>query len=245
MAQAPEDLAPATPNSPIEVVLRGKSREIRFALLPEQITRSSAPRTAIFETLENTHEYHTGEGSTTYSWSGVLLGRSRRHKLYLKRNAWEDPRDIADTLHDWLKKGRVIKLVISWWGVREDVTIAAFDDTITGGFGDIDYSLELRSYVELGVERKKKKKRKRKNRDRDDNDGKGKNNGSGQNKDSDDRTTYTVKAGDTLGKIARRFLGSANRWREIYEIPENRKKIGPDPDVITPGIKLIIPKRKD
>ena len=51
--------------------------------------------------------------------------------------------------------------------------------------------------------------------------------------------TYTVKAGDTLGKIAQQLLGSANRYMEIFNL--NKDQLS-NPDVIKPGQKLRIPK---
>jgi nucleoid-associated protein YgaU len=50
--------------------------------------------------------------------------------------------------------------------------------------------------------------------------------------------TYTVQAGDTLGKIAARFYEDGSRWKEIYEA--NKAQIA-DPNVIEAGQKLVIP----
>jgi nucleoid-associated protein YgaU len=50
--------------------------------------------------------------------------------------------------------------------------------------------------------------------------------------------TYTVQAGDTLGKIAAKFYEDGERWTEIYEA--NKAKI-PDPNVIQVGQVLVIP----
>ena len=50
--------------------------------------------------------------------------------------------------------------------------------------------------------------------------------------------SYTVVAGDSLSKIARRFYGDANKWPRIHEA--NRDQIE-DPDLIHPGQKLRIP----
>lgn len=50
--------------------------------------------------------------------------------------------------------------------------------------------------------------------------------------------SYTVAKGDTLSKIAKRFYGSPNRWRTIFEA--NREQIA-NPDLIQPGQVLKIP----
>jgi nucleoid-associated protein YgaU len=49
---------------------------------------------------------------------------------------------------------------------------------------------------------------------------------------------YTVKAGDSLSRIAKEFYGNANDWQKIYQANKNRIK---DPNIIHPGQKLIIP----
>jgi nucleoid-associated protein YgaU len=50
--------------------------------------------------------------------------------------------------------------------------------------------------------------------------------------------TYTVQAGDTLGKIAQKLYGDGSRWTEIYEA--NKAKIA-NPNVIEVGLELSIP----
>ena len=49
---------------------------------------------------------------------------------------------------------------------------------------------------------------------------------------------HTIKAGDTLGKLAKRHLGDVNRFPEIHTL--NRDVLGPDPDRIQPGKVLVI-----
>ena len=51
-------------------------------------------------------------------------------------------------------------------------------------------------------------------------------------------TTYTVKAGDTLSKIAKERLGNAGSYMEIFNL--NRDQLS-DPDKIRPGQTLKIP----
>jgi nucleoid-associated protein YgaU len=52
--------------------------------------------------------------------------------------------------------------------------------------------------------------------------------------------TYTVKAGDTLSKIAKEHLGNANAYMQIFEA--NRDQLN-DPDLIKPGQVLKIPAK--
>jgi nucleoid-associated protein YgaU len=50
--------------------------------------------------------------------------------------------------------------------------------------------------------------------------------------------TYTVKSGDTLSEIAKRELGSANKYMEIFNANTDQLT---DPDKIKPGQVLKIP----
>lgn len=50
--------------------------------------------------------------------------------------------------------------------------------------------------------------------------------------------TYTVKAGDTLSKIAKEHLGDANAYMDIFNANTDQLK---DPDKIKPGQVLKIP----
>jgi len=52
------------------------------------------------------------------------------------------------------------------------------------------------------------------------------------------QTTYTVKSGDTLSKIAKEHLGDANAYMKIFEA--NKDQLN-DPDKIKPGQVLKIP----
>ena len=55
-------------------------------------------------------------------------------------------------------------------------------------------------------------------------------------------TQYTVRAGDSLSKIARFFYGSGTElfWRRIYDA--NVATIGANPNLIRPGQQLTIPE---
>ena len=52
-------------------------------------------------------------------------------------------------------------------------------------------------------------------------------------------THVTVHPGDSLSRIARKRIGDEHRWMDLYGF--NRHRIGPDPNVITPGQVLRLP----
>ena len=52
--------------------------------------------------------------------------------------------------------------------------------------------------------------------------------------------SYTVVAGDSLSKIAKKFYGNANAWNKIFQA--NKDKIS-NPDLIRPGQVLRIPAK--
>jgi hypothetical protein len=54
-------------------------------------------------------------------------------------------------------------------------------------------------------------------------------------------TNYTVQPNDNLTTIALRAYGNAADWPVIYNYPANKKVIGPNPDLLQPGMVLFIP----
>jgi len=65
----------------------------------------------------------------------------------------------------------------------------------------------------------------------------------------DGARVYTVQPGDTLGGIAGRYLGSTERWRELFELNQYAA-VTPDgmvlvrPDLIWPGLPLVLPPQE-
>ncbi len=51
---------------------------------------------------------------------------------------------------------------------------------------------------------------------------------------------YEVKAGDTLSKLAKHFLGDANKYQAIFQLNTDQLK---DPNMIQVGQKLKIPNK--
>ena len=60
----------------------------------------------------------------------------------------------------------------------------------------------------------------------------------GAGKSGASASTYTVKPGDTLSKIAKAHFGDANAYMKIFEANKDQLK---DPDTIKPGQVLKLP----
>ena len=57
--------------------------------------------------------------------------------------------------------------------------------------------------------------------------------------DAPGATSYVVRSGDSLSKIAQRHYGDANLWPRIHQA--NLEVIGKSPDLIHPGQTLLLP----
>lgn len=130
------------------------------------------------------------------------------------------------------------------WDTSLDVTLEEYTINEDANDGlDVKVSVTLKEYVEYGVTRIKVKK-----------DDKGKPKADKKKdpvKKKPKATSYTVKSGDTLWAIAKRFLGSGSKWKTIYNankstIEKTAKKHGFKSSAtghwIFPNTKLTIPK---
>ena len=236
----------------MRLTLKGETKKIEFLLAPEEIEVQNGPRTFSLDTLTQAVEQPSGnEGiPTRYSWSGLLVGKARTRKrpgkdAILDRERWEDPYDLDARLIKWARNGRKLTLNATDTRIGGKVFVSSYRSSVVGGHGDIRYSIELVEWRDLKVHRKGKGGGDD-GGDGDKRDGAGGDGKKGANTTEGkggDRKTYTVKSGDTLSTIAKKFLGSVTRWREIYEIERNRKTIGKNPDALEPGMVLVIPEK--
>ncbi|WP_220353022.1 LysM peptidoglycan-binding domain-containing protein, partial [Halobacillus trueperi] len=120
--------------------------------------------------------------------------------------------------------GKPVRLLISGTPINTLVRITSFVPQVRGGEpGDIYFDIEFRKHKEVKVRKVSVKKK------------------PSPRPSKPKPKTYTVVSGDTLWDIAKRKLGGGSKWPSIYKIPENKKTIGSNPDLIYPGQKLVIP----
>ncbi|WP_128893601.1 LysM peptidoglycan-binding domain-containing protein [Longirhabdus pacifica] len=141
-----------------------------------------------------------------------------------------DPWDTVQKIERWQQAGDPIRFIITEKKDQTDkvntaATIRSFSyEEKPGSPGDVYYSMTLKQYEYLEFEKADKEQdtlqTKRPN-------------------EQSKTNTYVVKSGDSLWKIAQKTLGDGNAWRRIYN--QNKAVIGPDPNLIFAGQKLVIP----
>ncbi len=149
--------------------------------------------------------------------------------VYCNYSGFISPASFIKKIESWRDKREPIRFVVTGaGGVNVKVTIRDFQVEAEkfGSPGDIYFTLDLKEYREATVKTatvtsKKPAKKKR------------------PAKPKTKPSVYTVKKGDCLWKIAKRYYGKGSEWRRIYNA--NRSKIK-NPHWIYPGQKFVIPK---
>ena len=149
------------------------------------------------------------------SWNGEFFGKPKRKESIVNSDIWKKPSDCIDILQRWMEKGTVLTLIVSKTWINLDVTIASFETTAYGAFGNVKYSvsfvkdrpLEVLTTKEAKIGKTKKTKKRQKKKK------------AVKTKSSGNAipASYTVKSGDTLWGIAASKLGSGLSWKKIYD----------------------------
>ena len=173
-----------------------------------------------------------GEELTGFTWSGIFPGESRRYAPYIRE--WQTPHELERLLDTYRRREKKLRLLVTETAINHDVYIQRMTVKHAGGYGDYHYTINLVHAKDLMIQVS----------------------GNGEasdtpplaNKPADGMerpepppaTTHTVRSGDTLWRIAQRYLGAGSRYVEIFEA--NRDVIGSNPNRIFPGQVLAIPR---
>lgn len=180
-----------------------------------------------------TVDFPSGEDLDSVSFSSFFP--ARYDGSYCTTSSLHTPGYYERTFLNWKAKKDSIQFIVPAAGINTPMFIRSYTpDHGLGAEGDIYYNVEFLEYktikpikIKSGTTTVQTKKKTATSRPAAAKKSKPK--------------TYTVKAGDYLTKIAKKY--KIKNWRkDLYE-PNRKPKgpLGPDPDDITPGMKLKLP----
>lgn len=155
----------------------------------------------------------------------------KRDRNYANNSGRQAPYTYINKLLSWKSSGKPVQLIITGTKINFQVTIETLKYGEQDGTGDVYYDLTLKEYRAVEIKKTKLKKTKKKKTTKK----KSKPKRPAAKKKT---KTYTVKSGDCLWNIAKRFYGNGAQYTKIYNA--NRGKIK-NPNLIYPGQKLTIP----
>lgn len=146
---------------------------------------------------------------------------------FLFSQTFPEPSVCIEMINKWRLSGKPVRVAIMDTDINLAMAIDSFDygKEDGDGSGDVAFSLSLKEYSYLNVERSKKPSKKAALKDRPKEDVRVKS------------TTYIVKRGDTLWDLADKRLGDGSRWKEIAKLNNIS-----DPRKIQIGAKLKMPE---
>ncbi|HBF2870061.1 LysM peptidoglycan-binding domain-containing protein [Clostridioides difficile] len=221
----------------IDIYLKNEKEKIDFHFPVNPFDSLSIKKEKRFETVDivNLGEFDIKkEGEKIREISFKTFLPFQYDASYCRYSELKNPIEVVAMLEKWVDQAEPLRLIITGFGYNGLVTISSFSNTQTAGREeDRDIEITFRTYRELKIETLKKDTKSNTKTDLKDN----------RPNTQTKSKIYTVKASDTLYKIAKNLLGKGSRWPEIYNIPENKKVIGKNPNIIKKGQKLVIPSK--
>ena len=155
----------------------------------------------------------------------------KRDRNYANNSGRQAPYTYINKLLSWKSSGKPVQLIITGTKINFQVTIETLKYGEQDGTGDVYYDLTLKEYRAVEIKKTKLKEKKKTTKKKS----KPKRPAA---KKKPKTKTYTVKRGDCLWNIAKRFYGNGTQYTKIYNA--NRGKIK-NPNLIYPGQVLTIP----
>ena len=211
----------------------------------QQLVLSFENRSEVLEFPWPLQEHNISSPHNTYSFDTIntgevlAIGKKKLRTMtissyfpskpypFLFSKSFPKPSVCIEMINKWRLSGKPIRVAIMDTDINLAMAIESFDYGMENadGSGDVAFSLSLKEYSYLNIERSKPpgKKAHLKERPKEE-----------LNKKSE---SYLVKKGDTLWDLADKMLGNGSKWKEIAKL--NGIK---DPRSLQIGTKLKIPK---
>jgi nucleoid-associated protein YgaU len=205
---------------------KSKGKELWLPVSPSEVTVKTGKGLETVNLLKS-GEYAYGIGATLKEISFSSFFPKHYDSTYCNYADIPEPEEAIKLIEAWAENNDPIRLIVTKL-INDVFLITSFEYKLVGGTpGDIEYTITFKKYKEIAVKEIKKVSTT--------------NISSTATRTTKRETpkTYTVKAGDTLSKIALSVYGDSTKWKAIYEA--NKKVIGSDPNKLKVGTVLKLP----
>lgn len=218
-----------------------KERLVQLPVNPENITINSSMNNSSTDTVGQGEINNIGFEKLKELTISSFFPKRYGGELYINTGGqFEDPDFYIKFFNDIKKAREPFRLIITDINVNMLVSIESFNHTYQWGTDDVDYELELKEYKEHNI-RVLKASELGSNGIQQVGTASVTNTNSNRSIEKSIPKSYTVVNGDSLWKIAQKYLGDGSRWKEIYTYNNNKSIIGGNPNLIRPGQVLSIP----
>ena len=210
----------------MEIWLKQGGEKFRFAVLPPEYELTSESN--------NTQVIVNSLGEINLVGKRKLKNISfssffpKQKYNFCQYTSFPSPKESVKVIES-MKNNGVLRLTMTGTPVNMECTIESFTWGENDATKDIYFTLEFKEYRHTKVKTKSKKEELPK----------------AVTPEATERptkevksTTYTVKGGDNLSKIAKNITGNSANWKAIYE--QNKGVIGGNPNLIYAGQQLVI-----
>lgn len=231
----------------ISLFAKYKEQIVQLPVNPEDLTITSNANNKTSDTIGQGEINDLGFSKLKELTISSFFPKTYSNELYINTGGdFKDPDFYIKFFEDIKNAREPFRLIVTDININLLVSIERFEYTYQYGTDDVDYSLEVKEYREHNIRVLKAPVV---------TDTAVKTNTNTQKiatasitTTNSDRPveksvpkTYTVQSGDTLWKIAQKYLGNGSRWNEIYSYNNNKSVIGGNPNLIQPGMVLSIP----
>lgn len=155
----------------------------------------------------------------------------KEYDAYCRYRNIPNPVETIGKLEKWMEQEEPLRLIITDFNFNNLVNISSISEEERGGeTGDKYITISFRTYRELKIQTLAPVKTTSTVKTV------ALNNNRATTKSNS--RIYVVKSGDSLWKIAKWWYGNSSKWQEIYN--KNKSTIGPNPNIIKPGQKLVM-----
>lgn len=190
----------------MKITLKGKDSKNKNIYLvvpvnPEKLIYKTSGKFQEYDIIDlGTAKIPSGRSLENVSWESFFPGKILRKEPYVRN--YKPPESYHNMINYWRKTGSKINLRITGTPINFDVYIENYEATWEGANGNIYYSVEFSGAIDVTVETVKKKK--------------GKTSGSSRQSKNSGAKKYTVKKGDCLWNISKKFYKKGSEWKKIY-----------------------------